>query len=132
MAVRRAAHAMTRAYDDALRPSGLRITQFSLLVAASLAGSPTLSQLAEVLGLDRTTVTRDLKPLIARGLVEVSVGEDRRSRVIEVTGAGQRTMSAALPRWRAAQKKTVGGEAAASWPRLADDLARVSAIADRS
>jgi DNA-binding MarR family transcriptional regulator len=130
MAVRRAAHAMTRAYDDALRPSGLRITQFSLLVGASLAGSPTLSQLAKVLGLDRTTLTRDLKPLIARGLVEVRVGEDRRSRVIEVTAAGQRTMAAALPRWRAAQSKTLRGEAGAAWQRLAEDLAHVRAMAD--
>jgi DNA-binding MarR family transcriptional regulator len=79
--------------------------------------------------LDRTTVTRDLKPLIARGLVEVRVGEDRRSRVIEVTAAGQRTMAAALPRWRAVQEKILRGEAAGSWPRLAEDLARVSAIA---
>jgi DNA-binding MarR family transcriptional regulator len=131
IAVRRAAHSLTRAYDEALRPSGLRITQFSLLVAAALAGPPTLTRLAEVLGLDRTTLTRDLKPLVARGLAEVRVGEDRRSRVVEVTDAGRQAMAEALPRWRAVQAKAVGEQgAAAVWPRLADDLARLSATVE--
>jgi DNA-binding MarR family transcriptional regulator len=132
IALRRTAHSLTRAYDEALRPSGLRITQFSLLVAAALAGPANLSQLAHVCGLDRTTLTRDLKPLAARGLVEVRVGEDRRARVVELTAAGRRAMAEALPRWRAAQATALGDQAAAFWPRLADDLARLSATAQRA
>lgn len=126
-AVRRTARSMTRAYDDAIRPSGLRVTQFALLVAAELGGGTLkLGQIADILGLERTTVTRDLRPLEKRGLVTVEPGEDRRARIVRVTEAGRRTMTDAMPRWRAAQAKVLAGDAAESWPRIAEGLGRLA------
>jgi len=95
---------MTRAYDEALRPSDLRTTQFSILVAVGLMGAPSMTQLAAAVALERTTLTRDLRPLSERGLVAVGPGEDRRSRVVELTDAGWAALAAAMPRWREAQE----------------------------
>jgi DNA-binding MarR family transcriptional regulator len=131
-AVRRTARSMTRAYDDAIRPSGLRVTQFSLLVAAEpCGGALKLSEIADILGLERTTVTRDLRPLEKRGLVTVESGQDRRARIVRVTDAGRRTMTDAMPRWRAAQAKLLAGDAADSWPRIAEGLGRLADAAGR-
>jgi DNA-binding MarR family transcriptional regulator len=102
-AARRAARELTRAYDESLRPSGLRTTQFSILVAVALMRAPTMSRLAEAVGLERTTLTRDLRPLSERGLVAVGPGADRRSRVVELTDAGRAAVAAAMPHWRRAQ-----------------------------
>jgi DNA-binding MarR family transcriptional regulator len=130
--VRRTARSMTRAYDDAIRPSGLRVTQFSLLVAAELGGGTLkLSAIADILGLERTTVTRDLRPLEKRGLVTVEPGEDRRARIVGVTDAGRRTMVDAMPRWRAAQAEVLAGDAAESWPSIAEGLGRLADAAAR-
>jgi DNA-binding MarR family transcriptional regulator len=131
-AVRRTARSMTRAYDDAIRPSGLRVTQFSLLVAAELGGGTLkLSAIADILGLERTTVTRDLRPLEKRGLVTVERGEDRRARIVRATDAGRRTMADAMPRWRAAQAKVLAGDAAESWPGITEGLGRLADAAAR-
>jgi DNA-binding MarR family transcriptional regulator len=131
-AVRRTARSLTRAYDEALRPTGLRITQFALLVAAALGeGKLTLSRISGVLGLERTTLTRVLRPLEQRGLIEVRVGDDRRARTVAVTAAGREAMAEALPLWREAQARVVGGEAAEPWERLAADLASVAEAAGR-
>jgi DNA-binding MarR family transcriptional regulator len=102
-AARRAARELTRAYDEALRPSGLRTTQFSLLVAVGLMGAPSMTELASAVALERTTLTRDLRPLSERGLVAIRPGDDRRSRVVELTDAGWAGVAAAMPRWREAQ-----------------------------
>jgi DNA-binding MarR family transcriptional regulator len=131
-AVRRTARSMTRAYDDAIRPSGLRVTQFSLLVPTELGGGALkLSEIADILGLERTTVTRDLRPLEKRGLVTVESGQDRRARIVRVTDDGRRTMTDAMPRWRAAQAKLLAGDAADSWPRIAEGLGRLADAAGR-
>ena len=129
LGVRRTARSVTRLYDDALGPSGLTITQMSLLVAAELAGSATVGQLADVLGLERTTVTRDLRPLRDRRLVDIGVGEDRRARAIALTDAGREALADALPRWRSAQEKVMGDERVPSWPELADTLMSLDAAA---
>ena len=71
--LRRSARAVTRLYDEALRPSGLRITQFTLLVAVALSEPVPITRLADALDLDRTTLARDLKPLTERGLLEITV-----------------------------------------------------------
>jgi DNA-binding MarR family transcriptional regulator len=101
----------------------------SLLVAAELAGAATVGQLADVLGLERTTVTRDLRPLRDRRLVDIGVGEDRRARAIALTDAGREALADALPRWRSAQEKVIGDERVPSWPELADTLMSLDAAA---
>src|SRR4051812_18548804 len=118
LATRRIARAMTRAFDDALAPSGVRLTELSMLVAAGIAPEAPLSRLAQALSLDRTTLTRELKRLEDRGLLNVVPGEDRRSRVVQLTETGRSTLADAVPRWRAAQAR-LGGTASIAWPDVA-------------
>lgn len=107
-AVRRAARVITQLYDRQLRPTGLRATQFTLLTVLALAGPLPLSLAADRLGTERTTLTRNLRSLIARGLVTAEPGEDRRVQMLAVTPKGIAAARAALPRWREAQRSIAG------------------------
>jgi DNA-binding MarR family transcriptional regulator len=122
LASRRAALAITRAFERRLRPHGMRITQFSALTALLLRGPMTIGALADFLGLDRTTLTRNLKLIEDRNWVSVHAGEDARSRIVEVTAAGRRKVEAVYPAWRVAQAttaKTLGQAGAEALRRLA-------------
>jgi DNA-binding MarR family transcriptional regulator len=125
--LRGAARAVTRLYDDALRPTGLRATQFTLLVAVEFGGRALISGLADRLALDRTSLTRELKLLEERGLVSIKPGEDRRARVVELTKPGQRALVAAYPRWREAQKQVLEASDEAGWSELAGRIAAFEA-----
>ena len=124
--LRRTARAVTQLYDEHLRPSGLRITQFTLLVAVALREPVQVTQLADTLALDRTTLARDLGPLTERGLVEVSAGDDRRTRVVRLTRQGREAIARAYPLWRQAQARLVEQS---PWPDLAGGLQEVAAAA---
>ncbi len=105
--LRRAARQVTRAYDRALRPAGVQATQFTLL--SVLAGSEeddgiAMSDLAGRLGLDRTTLTRNLTFAERAGWVAVAPGADRRERLVSLTAAGREKVEAALPFWQSAQQ----------------------------
>ena len=102
--VQRAARALARRYDEALRPVGLTSGQFSLLMALNAPEPPRMATISAVLAMDRTTVTANLKPLERRGLVEVAVdGADKRSRRMTLTPAGRALLAAALPVWEETQ-----------------------------
>jgi DNA-binding MarR family transcriptional regulator len=104
--VRKMARALTHSYETFLQPGGLRITQFSLLVAIALAQNVPLTRLAEVLAMDRTTLARNLKPLEREHLITIEASqEDRRVRLITLTPDGYRLLNEALPRWRQAQTR---------------------------
>jgi len=103
-AIRQAARRVTRFYDQALAPSGLRITQYPILAWLAVAGPETMSVLATRMVMDRATLGHNLRPLEAQGLVTMSTGEDRRSRVVALTEAGRRKLREARPAWNAAQK----------------------------
>jgi DNA-binding MarR family transcriptional regulator len=103
--LRRVARAVTQLYDDFLRPTGLRATQFSVLVALRNLGQSTVNQLADKLVVDRTTLTRNLRPLQEAGFVRTRPGEDRRVREIFLTPAGEVKLHEALPLWREAQSQ---------------------------
>lgn len=103
-AMRRGARAVTQLYDRYLRPSGLKATQFTLLAVLGQAGSMPLTRAAGYLGMERTTLTRNLRPLLAKGYVEVDAGQDRRVRMVRITEAGEDVARRALPLWRQAQK----------------------------
>lgn len=105
MHVRRAARALARRYDEALKPMGLTNGQFSILMALNRPGSAGMADVAELLALDRTTLTANLKPLERRGLLVASSGSDRRSRWLSLTDAGRASLLAALPAWEAAQRE---------------------------
>jgi DNA-binding MarR family transcriptional regulator len=124
--LRRAARAVTQLYDETLRPSGLRVTQFTLLVAVAVSEPVPITRLADALTLDRTTLARDLRPLTERGLVEVAAGDDRRMRVVRLTGQGRDAIARAYPLWKQAQARLVERS---PWPALVGDLREVAAVA---
>ena len=101
--LRKAARAVTQAYDKAIKPSGLRVTQFSLLSIVARLGPVGIKDLSKALVMDRTTLGRNLKVLSDRGLLEIGEGDDRRYRPITITAAGQDALDLALPLWKQAQ-----------------------------
>lgn len=102
--VRMAARAVTRRYDEALRPTGLRATQFAVLIAISVNGASSIAALAKELGMDRSTLTRNVAPMAQEGLVALGEEGWRRSRALELTPRGRSRMEEAVPRWEAAQQ----------------------------
>ena len=101
--LRRAARALTQRYDDVMAPSGLRITQFSLLRTLAREGPQRISELASLTLLDRTALSRTLEPLAAEGFVKIAAGSDARTREVSLTRAGETVLRRALPYWRQAQ-----------------------------
>jgi DNA-binding MarR family transcriptional regulator len=128
--LRRASRAIGRIYDEVMAPTGLRGTQFSLLVALSLTGDVAVARLADELGLDRTTLTRNLAPLERDGLVASVAGADRRVRMVRLTAEGRRLLGRVLPLWRQAQERVVAGLGKPRWQTLLDGLAATAALAD--
>jgi len=111
-ALSQATRRVHRLYDAALAPLGLTIGQFSLLTQIRLSPDQTLMELAERNIMDPSTVSRLLRPLVARGLVETLVDkEDRRARRVRLTGDGAVLQAGAVPKWQAAQaelEKAIG------------------------
>src|SRR5690606_9244803 len=125
--VQRAARAVARRYDDALRPLDLTSGQFSLMMSLNRAEPPRIGQVSAVLAMDRTTLTANLKPLVRRGLVTVAVDEaDRRSRRLALTPAGRSLLAAALPLWERAQAENRQRIAGSGLERLLADLRALS------
>jgi DNA-binding MarR family transcriptional regulator len=129
--LRRLTRRVTQHYDRALAPAGLRVTQFSLLSALasdSRNGIP-MSELADMLDLERTTLTRNVAPLVERRWVEVVGGADARSRDVRITAPGRAAREDAIPHWRAAQEGLVQllgkGRTALLHELLDDTLGRV-------
>jgi DNA-binding MarR family transcriptional regulator len=130
--VRKAARALTALYDRALAPTGLRATQSTLLVALARAGNIPLTRLAGILGMDRTTLTRNLEPLERDGLVAVRPGADRRVKLAGITEKGRKALAAAMPLWREAQRQIAEGTGVGRWNELRRELGRITALADET
>lgn len=106
LATQRAARALARRFDDAFRPLELTSGQFSLLTSLNRPAPPSIGAVADVLAMDRTTLTANLKPLAKRGLVEIAVHpDDRRTRRLKLTPAGAALLKAAIPVWERTQKE---------------------------
>ncbi len=103
--IRRTDRVLTRFYDEILAPSGLYITQFTLLAALSQAAPVTIKRLAGILVMDRTTLTRNLEVLAKQRLVRIVEGEDRRMRLVHLTQEGEQALRRAWPLWQEAQAK---------------------------
>jgi len=101
--VRRASRVVSRYYDRALAPSGLKITQYSLLRHVAKLGPVNVSRLAEAMNLERTTVVRNLKPLEDQGLVSGGSGKDLRTRELTLTPAGEKALEQGTRYWNQAQ-----------------------------
>lgn len=99
--VQRAARALARRFDEALRPIGLTNGQFSLLVSLNRPKPPGMTSVAKLLAMDRTTLTAALKPLRRRGLVRITPDPaDRRGRLMALTAKGRKSLARAVPIWR--------------------------------
>jgi len=101
--LRRLTRRVTAVYDRALAPCGLRITQFSLMSNLFRLKAPTLAQLAGTMDMERTTLLRNLRPLVAAGWVRAEQHANTRQREVSLTPAGRAKWSAAKPLWRVAQ-----------------------------
>jgi DNA-binding MarR family transcriptional regulator len=123
--LRMAARAVTQYYAQIMAPSGLEPTQFTLLVGCALAGPVPLTDLADILVMDRTTLARNLRILQKHRLVSVEEGEDRRIRTVRLTAEGVRKIEQALPLWRQAQEHVVEGLGQDRFSRLLEDLSEV-------
>ncbi|AVO60530.1 MULTISPECIES: MarR family winged helix-turn-helix transcriptional regulator [Pseudomonas] len=105
--LRRAARGVSRFYDGALDGFGINVAQYSLLSNLQRLDQPSISSLAEAMGLDRSTLGRNLRVLEGEGLVRLSEGEDQRNRIVQLTEEGQQRLLAALPAWEAAQQRLI-------------------------
>jgi DNA-binding MarR family transcriptional regulator len=115
---RRTSRALTQLYESALRPVGLRATQFTILQALTLAGEVTQSQLGEILVMDSTTLSRTLQIMAREGWIAERRGEDRRERWLHLAKAGESQFKRALPAWEKVQsrlRRQVGEQA---WKNL--------------
>jgi DNA-binding MarR family transcriptional regulator len=101
--LRRAALASSEFYDNALRPSGLKVTMYRLLKRASEAGRPNISELSRIVGLDRSTLGRNLRVLERQNLIRFEGARDERARVVVLTPEGEAALAEARPLWAGAQ-----------------------------
>jgi DNA-binding MarR family transcriptional regulator len=124
--LRRAARVVTQFYDEALRPGGLRATQFTLLQALKLAPGISQKGLARLLGMDSTTLTRTLSLLRRRGWLRAEAGNDRRELHLALTPSGQREYNRVLPYWRSAQKRLRQAFGEANWNQVVDAAVRAA------
>ena len=120
--LRKAARAVTQVFDNALQLSGLRSTQLPVLVTLAVYGSTTITQLAEELIMDRTSLTRLLRPLAGAGLVKIEPGEDRRTRKVSLMIRGQDAVSEAMPLWENAQEYVLERMGRRRWHDLRENL----------
>jgi DNA-binding MarR family transcriptional regulator len=116
--VRMASRVVSRAYDEALRPTGLRATQVAVLAAVGARGALSITSLADSMEMERTTLTRNLRPLEEQGYVFIAPEGRHRSRVLRLTAAGQAVLLEALPLWEKAQRSALRQLGEQRWPAI--------------
>lgn len=129
-ALRKAARAITLLYDDALKSSGLLSTQFNVLYAIYKSDSTRISDLAARLGVDRTTLTRNLAILEREGLIKISEGKDDRTRNVTATQKGRGPVTRAIPLWNEVQDKVKQKMGESSWQGLMQSLGEFVNVTD--
>ena len=126
--LRRAARLVTNYYDKLLEPTGLRVSQITILVVLYRFGVQTINEMAGKLELDRTTLTRNLKPLANQGLLTIAPGSDQRTRVVALTSKGEAVLLKVLPLWEQAQAYMVAGIGEANAALLLTQLSEAAAL----
>jgi DNA-binding MarR family transcriptional regulator len=124
---RRASRVLTQHYEAALRPLGLRATQFTLLQALSLAGEVSQGTLGEILAIDSTTLTRTLAIMERRGWIASRAGKDRRERLLSPSKAGRAEYKRALPHWEKVQQDLRARLGEKRWNELLNSINQVTA-----
>ena len=127
--VRRTDRVLTQFYDEILAPSGLYITQFTLLATLSQAAPVTINRLAEIMDMDRTTLSRNLEVLVKQHMVHIEEGEDRRMRQVHLTQEGEQALRRALPLWQEAQARIEHALGRERFDGLLTDLSAARAAA---
>jgi DNA-binding MarR family transcriptional regulator len=125
---RRSARALTQRYDEALRPAGITITQFTLLQALTLTGEISQGRLGEILTMDSTTLTRTLEIMKRHGWISPRAGTDRRERWLTLSPAGTAEFHRALPLWESAQAKLRAQLGKKRWASLINLINEVTAV----
>ncbi len=124
--LRKASRVVTQLYEEMMKPAGILPTQFTLLVVTRALGPVSISRMAEVLVMDRTTLTRNLKPLEREGLLSVRPGkDDKRSREVSLTSQGLKKLEQTLPLWKEAQRRIKKAVGVSRLDRMLDDLTAV-------
>src|SRR2546427_7436398 len=126
---RRTARAVTSLYDTALQKSGIRSTQFAILVGVAKNQPVSIGALANVLVIDGTTLTRSLRLLQTEGFIAISNRAAMRQRFLTVTAKGERVLARSLPAWRKAQERFVAAVGSEYWVDLRKELERLGHIA---
>ena len=126
---RRTARAVTGLYDMALRETGVRSTQFAILVGIAKNQPVSMGALAGVLVIDCTTLTRSLRLLEKEGLIAISNRAAMRQRCLTITAKGKRTLARSLPAWRAAHERFVATIGSQYWVELRSELERLAHVA---
>jgi DNA-binding MarR family transcriptional regulator len=116
--LRRATRALTHLYDEALRPTGLRSTQFTVLQVLSRTGAINQKQLGHILAIDSTSLTRALLPMLRQGWIDRQRGEDRRQWNFTLSSSGKTLFRRALPRWNRLQIRLQQQLGPELWGRL--------------
>jgi len=125
--VQRAARALARRFDEALRPLGLTHGQFSLMMSLNRPEPPAMGAVASLLAMDRTTLTAALKPLARRGLIKITEdGDDRRARLLGLTPRGKRLLARAVPVWKTTHAEVEAHLGPGEPERLRKDLGALS------
>ena len=124
--VRRSARLIGRHYDLALKPVGLRATQFNVLAVLAQTGEMPLTRLAALLGMERSVLARNLKPLERDGLAGVGTGQDKRVRIAKITKLGRERLQKALPYWAKAQARLGNTLGKSDSARLASLLGKIA------
>jgi DNA-binding MarR family transcriptional regulator len=120
---------VTQLYDDCLRPSGLRVTQFSIVVTIARLGEASLTQLEDELAIDQTTLTRSVALLERDGVVERAPHPDGRIKAMRLTAKGRRTLEVARPLWAQAQGKVLRELGTKAWADAQRRLTRLHGVA---
>jgi DNA-binding MarR family transcriptional regulator len=121
---------VSRLYDEELREVGLRTTQYALLAWLRFAGEVRQRDLGNLTSLNETTLTRNLRPLIDAGWVAIRPGEDRREKLVRLTGAGAAKLREARPGWERAQKQMQSRLPKGTWASLMEILPELTRLAD--
>ena len=129
-ALRKATRTVTTLYDNALRPAGMRSTQFQTLMTIASVGEATVTRLTELLLIDQTTLTRNLAVLERDGLLRDVRKADARLKTVRLTRKGERALEAALPLWAQAQKQVTDVIDAAKWGAMREELERLARLTE--
>jgi DNA-binding MarR family transcriptional regulator len=129
--LRKAARAITLLYDNAFKSSGLLSTQLNVLQVINKSDSIRISHLAKELGMDRTTLTRNLSVLERQELIQISSGKDNRTRIVLITQKGRTALAKAIPLWNEVQSKLKQQMGDTLWNELMNNLSQFVKVADQ-